>query len=274
MNNESSSTPEDSGSPPAAGTPSVPLLPVSEQPLWSRMRDRYSQPRTRARIWRVAFWASALYVLLFTAVWDVLCGLVIGGAFLLVHLGTPADERPNYRPYVYEHPTFRAMCDFSNRVAELTHPLISDEAMIAHWKKHHKEWEAAVANAPGGNKTRKEYERFWKHLNEIGLEKLHYDPSDHPERFANLTPLDSLGSNQAHFRPCTGRGGSLKGYRFYPQDAPVILGDQVLTASSLEFARANKFQPEGNLLVESNDRSHYTYSMRPLSAHWFIMRWE
>lgn len=261
MSNESSNTPEDSG-----------LPPVSGLSFWSRLRSNFRQPKTKARIWRTALWLSAVYVLFFTAVWDVLCGLVIGGAFLLVHLGTPADERPNYRPYVYEHPTFRAMCDFSNRVAELTHPLISDETMIAHWKKHHKEWEAAVANYPSGKPE--EYARFQRQLKEIGLEDIHYDPSPHPERFANLTPLASLGSNQAHFRPCTGRGGSLKGYRFYPQDAPVILGNQVMKASSLEFAKANKLQPEGVLLVESNDRSHYVYSMRPLSAHWFIMRWE
>ena len=258
----------DSAATAGKGDPEVGASRRARRILWF-----WHVPRWAALAYRIGLTAVGAYILLFTFAWGMVVELVIYVAFSLVHANVPKAEIPLFRPYVLEQPMFRAMCDFGNRVADLTRPLISDEAMIAHWQQHHKEWEEALGRQPVQGRP-EDYRLFDEYLKSIGLERLHYDVSDNPERFANMIPLASLGRRQDLSRPCTGRGGSSKGYRFYPQNAPVVFGNQVFGASTLDFAKANNFQPTGNLLVESNDRPHYTYSMRPLSARWFIMRWE
>jgi hypothetical protein len=253
----------------------TPPEPSSPETRFARFR-RWAW--RRKIIVRTVLGTLLAYVVLFTFVWSVLVELVLAGAYFTVHLGVADEDLPAFRPYIWEQSAFRAVCNAANWVADITQPLVSDEVMIAYWQQHHLEWEAALGEKEKLQKklvtawSADDVSRFESYLKSIGLAELNYDGSLSPERFAILIPIETLGVTHRS-RPCAGRGGSSKSYKFYPSQAPVIVGDQVLTASSLEFARTYHHEPSGNLLVESNNHTHYTYSMKRLTDNWFVMRW-
>ncbi len=233
--------------------------------------SKFPSIRSRSIIkWLLA--AGAVYLLLFTFVWSLLIDQLLFGAFKLVHLKTPEDDMPPFIPYVYQQPAFRAVCDFGHWLADITQPMVSDATLIAHWEKHHKEWEALLDKKPVYPAQPEDYRRFEAYVRSVGLADIGYDRSDRPERFAYMAPPPELGAS-GRMRPCAGKGGSGKGYEYYPQTPPVIVGNRVIRPSDLRFAQESHSEPWGMLLVASTDRPHYTtYAVRQLSEHWFILR--
>lgn len=217
---------------------------------------------------------AALYIVFFTFVWSLVVEAVVIVGFSVVHWSTPTEDRPPFRHYIRAQPTFRAICDAGNWVADITQPLISDEVMIAHWQKHRKLWEAAIDKKPV-NAQPEDYRRYEAYVRSIGLAYINYDPpsAPNPDRFANMRPLPELGAN-SRMRACVGKGGSGKAYRYIPETPLLTVGDQLIRPSVLAFAQKNGITPHGNLQVESTNQVHYTWSMRRLSPHWYIVRYD
>jgi hypothetical protein len=217
---------------------------------------------------------AVLYVVFFTFVWSLIVETIVIGTFSLVHWNTPKEDRPPFRHYIREQPAFRAICDAGNWVADITQPLISDEVMIAHWQKHHKQWEESLDKKPV-NAQPEDYRRYEAYVRSIGLTRINYEPLMHsnPDRFANMTPPPELGAS-SRMRACVGKGGSGKAYEYIPETPLLTVGDQLIRPSVLKFAQENRIKPEGNLQVESTNRAHYTWSMRRLSPHWYIIRYD
>ena len=247
----------------------TPPEPSSPETRFARFR-RWAW--RRKIIVRTVLGTLLAYVVLFTFVWSVLVELVLAGAYFTVHLGVADEDLPAFRPYIQKQPAFRAVCDFGHWVADITQPLVSDAVLIAHWEKHHKEWESLLDKKPV-NAQPEDYRRFEAYVKSVGLAWINYDRSDHPERFATMEPPPELGAANRK-RPCVGRGGSGKAYRYFPETPLVIVGNQVMQPSTLKFAQDNHFEPDGDLLVPSTDQPRYTWVARRLTPHWFIKRRE
>lgn len=204
------------------------------------------------------------------------------------------QEVANFKEGVHVFPAVRVICDIGNWVNQYTHPLISDDIMIAHWKKYHKTWEAAIARAderPNGRdwveefanlekrKTGEDinYAKFDKYLEAINLDRVYYDSilSD-VDRFANMIPPQSLGKNYTAYRACSRM--TSKTYTYYPRIPPVILNGKLVRQTTIEFTQ--KHRPAGEeplnigTVVESTDKSYYTATGRRLTEKWYISRFE
>lgn len=241
----------------------------------SRELQRHEPGKRRWQwIWRALLVTGAAYLVFFTLLWQFICLLLLEGVVMVLQIGVPAEEKPHLLDYTRTQPVLRAICDGGNWVADRSQPLVSDEVLIAHWKKYRQHWEEALKQMPRSpNATSEDYRAFEKRLNLIGLYGMSDgDPGD-PEHFVSVTPLQTIGAHQS-MRICVGRSGSSKGYTYYPATAPVVHDGRVMRPSEVETYRPERLGGmSGNKLVDSTDRVLYeAYSKRMLSPHWYIKR--
>lgn len=229
---------------------------------------------------KTALWGGLGYVLFFTIIGITLIEFMLGLVYSTIYFNTEENARPPFRIYLHEQPVFRAVCDLTNAIASITQPIVSDKAMIAHWEKHHLEWEEAIAMIDRGEKP-KDYQVFKRHLASIGLASISYDghfkdSKEDNERRAILIPDDSIGIHQRPYA-CTGRGGSSKTYEFYPDKTLVRIDGYAYRPHDVAKPGFQSKQKEIGIyrrpLVEDADHlRYYIWALRPLNERWFIER--
>lgn len=225
------------------------------------------------KIWKIALFIGGCYIVLSTILWYLLWSAVIWLAWEAAGIGVPKEER-YFRTDAINQPVLNALCDFGNSVIDTFQPMVSDEALISHWKKHRDAMERVAGMAVRGEADFSYLTILPEHLKmlrEAGINRLGSDKYS----VAIFEPFPALGRvHQIYF---CGKRGYAKSMIFYTDDyLPIEMNRRLYMNPDWgpQMEKSGIVRIGANI-VDSTDRilTYRNESMvRRLSERWFIYR--